>query len=616
MAAHLLVPVITAVVLYQYLQSISSAAVMHSLPFTRGKLFNSNFITGLLICTVPILVNGLILLLLSKPTFEEWGYGADMTISEIDVFTRADVLNWIGTSLLIVAVLYSIAVFTGIVTGNVFIHVLASFFFIFVVTALYAIFYMYFELYLYGFSASGQWEDICLAISPYTEILKNGGHFSSKPLLFYLFTFVAMYGVSSLLYVKRRLERASDSLVFDFMKPVICYIIAFLGMTLLGMYFYYLGDESKAYLYAGFVAGALIFFIIGKMIIDKTPRVFHLQTLKSFGIFALISVIFILGINYDIAGYEKRTPDPSSIKGAVLEENFDDIINRNYSHEEQLYLQDPANLAALAQFHCAILENRTRFEEESNNLYYARNISFEYDLNSLFDMSRSYTVDFDFYAKSPEMKQIFESLEYKTAISLYGLGAESFDEIELYPEHYMDDTPIVSKDAEVRELIAALEKDIRSMTFEEATSTRCHYASIGIEFTTTNKEGEKEERNVSVNIPYSFDNTITWLNARGYQLSLPLEQISYIDIFKIEPHGGSAIAVDKAIPEGTIKPVMHITDKGQIQKVMTQSDRVQLRENGVYSAEVFYKTNTNDPGMGEIQSLYLYLNEGLDFLKQ
>ncbi|MDD2484366.1 MAG: hypothetical protein PHQ50_05030, partial [Eubacteriales bacterium] len=431
MMAHLLVPVITAVVLYRYLQSVSSAAVMHSLPFTRAKLFNSNFISGLLMCTVPILINGIILLLICKPTYQVWNYDTDITTGMIDVFTRMDVLNWIGVSLLIVVVLFSIAVFAGIVTGNMFIHLMASFFFIFVVSALYGVFYLYFDLYLYGFNPSGQWEEICLGISPYTQVLSKEGHFTLIPVLYYAFTFVLMYVLSTVLYAKRKLERASDSLVFDFMKPIICYIIAFLGMTMLGVYFYYLGDESKAYLYAGFASGAVIFFIIGQMIILKTPRVFTLSTAKSFVIYALISAVFVVSLNYDISGYEKRTPNPTSIKSATISESFESVLRNNQTSEREL--QDPENLVALAAFHRSIVENRTRFEEESNNLYYSRTLSFEYDQNTPIDMSRAYTVDYDFFAQSQEMKKIFESLEYKSAISLYGIGAESIDEIYLYP---------------------------------------------------------------------------------------------------------------------------------------------------------------------------------------
>ena len=67
MGAHLFVPVVTAVLLYRYLQNSGSVAVMHSMPFTRLRLFNSGFASGIILVSLPIILNGIILLLLSKP---------------------------------------------------------------------------------------------------------------------------------------------------------------------------------------------------------------------------------------------------------------------------------------------------------------------------------------------------------------------------------------------------------------------------------------------------------------------------------------------------------------------------------------------------------------------
>ncbi|MFA7660232.1 MAG: hypothetical protein WCX60_03440, partial [Anaerovoracaceae bacterium] len=192
MGAHLIVPVITAVLLYGYLQKVSSVAVMHSMPFTRSKLFNSGFVSGLILISTPILMNGIILLLLSKPTYRQWGYAENLTISTVNVFSSGEVLNWMGTSILIVLVLFSVAVFTGIVTGNNLMHLLTSYFFIFLIPLLYAVFNFYFQEFLYGFDLSGNWLDICLSISPYTGILQSGGYFGTIAVLYYIGTILVM----------------------------------------------------------------------------------------------------------------------------------------------------------------------------------------------------------------------------------------------------------------------------------------------------------------------------------------------------------------------------------------------------------------------------------------
>ena len=79
-------------------------------------------------------------------------------------------------------------------------------------------------------------------------------------------------------------------------------------MTMLGFYFDVLG-KSEFYMYAGLAAGTLIFFIIGQMIVKKTPRIFNMKSLKSLGVYSLITVLFILALNFDVTGFEKRVPE-------------------------------------------------------------------------------------------------------------------------------------------------------------------------------------------------------------------------------------------------------------------------------------------------------------------
>ena len=644
MAAHLFVPVIAAVVLFRYLQSVGSVAVMHSLPFTRSKLFNSNFISGLLMCIAPVLLNGIILLFLSKPAYQEWPSETGTTLGTINVFSHAGVLNWILVSVLIVAVLYSIAVFSGIVTGNMFIHMLSSFFFIFIVTVLYAVFLMYFALYLFGFSASGQFENICMGISPYTEVLSTKGHFTLVPTLFYIGTFILMYVISAVLYARRKLERASDSLVFDFAKPIICYIIAFLGMSLLGVYFYSLGDQSYPLMYAGFAAGAVIFFIIGQMIIMKTPRVFNLSGVKSFVIFAVIAGAFLIIVNYDLTGFESRTPDPKHILSAACSENFDSVLNNGdfTSHK----LADPKNLAALVAFQKSVIENKARFEnEKTDTLYPKQNINIAYDLKGILDMNRSYDIDYQFYADSPELKQIYESLEYKATHSLYALGADKFTEITISNDIYQENQPIINNSADMQQFIACIEKDLRNMTFEQAVSLKRFYASVEIDYLYTDKDSAgpaKTQKSTTVNIPYSFANTIAWIKAHHYDkdLDLTADRIDYINIYPAT----AAIDVGSVVPDGdgytvvsksgdtsyydaqsyaekygktkiAAKPLMKITDKAKIQKILASYDRAQIDEKDAYAVEICYQTLATVSDADRTQFLYGYLNDGLAFLK-
>ena len=625
MGAHLLVPVITAVLLYRYLQNVSSVAVMHSMPFTRSKLFNSGFVSGLILITVPILLNGIILLLLSKPTYRQWGYAENLTISTVNVFSTGEILNWIGTSVLIVLVLFSVAVFTGIVTGNNLMHLLTSYFFIFLIPLLYAVFNFYFQEFLYGFDLSGNWMDICLSISPYTGVLQGGGYFGTIEVLYYIGTILIMLVVSAILYNKRKLERASDSLTFGFMKPILCYIIAFLGMTMLGFYFQVLGEE-KLYMYAGFAAGTVIFFIIGQMIVTKSARIFNREGLRYFLVYVLVAVLFLVGLNADITGFEKRVPDPQKINSAGFEAYFNSVMWRSGNSRGEALLTTPENLEALTEFHRSILDNRERFEQAQGNQF-TSSLQLEYDMKGLPDMNRRYIIDYGFWADSPEMKRIFESAEYKSKNSLYSVKADTYTRAYLYSE-ISSDRDMEIRDARlVEELVSCMEKDFRAMSYEDLVTLSPSYVSIEIQYTYTEEGvlgGTGNTGHMSFQVPLSGENTINWLKAQGYDFHLTADMVERIDIYA--PRSEDDRYPESVAVQGTKDmdyrgslPMMQIEDKVKIEKILQNYQTSSIDYNNSYEIRIQYKPIMDSSGATEYDTrsdyyIHGYLNQGLDFL--
>lgn len=608
MGAHLLIPVISALVLYRYLQSVGSVAVMHSLPFNRAGLFNSNFLSGIIMITVPILLNGILLLLLAKPTYRQWGYGYDITVDEIDVFTRSGVLNWIATSLLIVLVIYSVSVFSGIVTGNTFMHLMTSFFFAGLFTVLYAVFQVYFQQFLYGFTVSGQSMDICLSISPYTGILNKQGHFGPLAVLYYIASFLLLYTISLFLYKYRKLERATDSLVFNFMKPIICYVIAFLGMTMLGFYFHVLGN-SMIYMYTGFAAGTLIFFIIGQMIVMKTARIFNKKGLAHFLIYSLIAFLFIAGMNFDIFGFEKKVPRPEKTVAASVNNSF--LRTDSYSDNE---IKTRDNILALTAFHRSVLDNKSRFTKPDDDIYTGY-VGLKYSTGGLLDMERNYHIDYDFFAASPDLAKLYESLEYKSLKSFYGQGAKRFTQISLYPIYNTSDAPVFKNAKDIKELIACMEKDQRDMNFEDMISLRCNIINAEILFIREEDAvgGGKtpSESHLPFTITETCTNTLNWLESKGYDFRLSQEQVEYIDIFRIEKDNKYLNNKDRNFGDDSITPLMRVTDKKAIKTILGRFDSRLIHNEG-YRIEIKYRF-FDDTERYEI--VHGYLNDGIEFIK-
>lgn len=619
MAVHLLAPVLAATALFRYLQTAGSAAVMHSLPFTRAVLFNSNFLSGLLLAGGPVVLNGLLLLAIRKPAFRSFGYppGQGIDPAAIDVFSAGAIGNWILTSLLIIAVLFTVAVFAAVVTGNSAVQLMASYFFIFLIPLLYAVFHIYFQEYLYGFDMSGDWVDVGLSISPYTAVLNNGGSFSGIEVGFYVATILVMAILSALLYRRRKLERAGDALTVAFLRPVLSYIIAFLGMTLLGFYFKMLGDGS-VYMYMGFAAGTLVFFLLGQMIVRKTVRIFDRYGLQHLILYGVVAALFLVGLQVDATGFERRVPDPSRVDTAALQVGFGSLSDLSYRSgaEERGALKDPANLEALARFHRSILDARERFEQPVGlpNTSFVR---ISYDTGFPARMSRNYTIDYAFFRDSPDLAAIVASDEFKASLSLAELSSLPVQRITLFGDEYREGAAEIGNARWIDEFLAAYEKDLQAMTFDTYASLRPSYARADIQF--TGRDGKQGY--AGVRIPLTFTSTISWLEAHGYIFGVRADMVERIDIF---PAGAKdyyeetkpGVAYDSAYPStayGRI-PERTVTDPAGIQAILDRYETMPIDYGTAYTVEIVYQPVVLQGDLIGPQVLAGYLNENLDFL--
>ena len=622
MGAHLLVPVLAAVILFRYLQSTSSVAVMHSLPFTRAKLFSSSFVSGLILITAPILLNGVLLLLLSKPAFRQWYDGSVMTVDPVDVFTWAAIGNWMMTSILIVLVLFSISVFTAIVTGNNLVHLLLSFFFIFLPTLLYAVFNVYFDHYLYGFSLSGDWIAVGMDISPYTGVLENQGHFSSVAILYYVATFVVLYFLSALLYRRRKLERATDALTFDLLKPILCYLITLLGMTLLGFYFLTLGESRELYLYMGFAAGTVIFFILGEMIVTKTTRIFNREGLRNFLIYVALASLFLLGLNFDFTGYERRVPNPADVQSVQFHNSSFQLITYYPSvDDEDVPFHSSESRKAIADFHRSIVDQRAQLESNPGDSY-AGTVNISYETGSIFDLTRQYTMNYSFYQNNPYLKALFESKEFKFQMLTSRLAGKTLTSIYLYEDQYQEKVPEIRDHMAMDQLISCIEEDVQELTFEDYMSLRHPYVRAEIYYATGPSEEEGRQNgmgSISISIPESATRTIAWLDEHGYDFRLDPERIVSISIYPGQSKTDIPMQ-EKATADSLISPYegetpLHVmTDKETIRLLLSHWDVQAIDLTNSYRIEIRYTpVNSEEAGPNDL-FITGYLNGTLDFL--
>ena len=608
--AHFAFPVIAAVVIFRYLQGISSVSVMHSMPFTRAKLYNSGFISGLILIITPILVNGLILLAISKPVYNTYTNSAGIRVPDgVNLFARAEVLNWIWVSVLVVMVVYTVSIFSGIVTGNALAHLAASVWFNFLIPALYGVFIAYFANFLYGFNTRGSFEEFGLGISPILNLFQCEGHFSIHSTIYYILSALVLYGISGYLYKKRQLERATDTLVFGLLEPIICYLVAFFGMTVLGFYFQVLG-ESEMYLYAGFAAGTVIFFIIGQMIVKKTPRIYNAKSLKSFGIYALIAVLFLLGLNFDITGFERRVPDTKDVSGFTLTGDFDRLDPGYYFNSDsttifnngvELLYHDPDNIKALTELHKQLIEEKEHLEDLRD--VYSRSMKIAYNPDSLFPLTRKYEIDYATLKDSSQFKQIYESEEYRNYFAPDNLNYVKLNIIEVSANTPLAEPLELKNKKEVEEFMDCLNRDFKSQSFEDTISLHHEYATAEIytkyQSKNPNIKGQLIDGHISYRITDGYKNTIQWLEANGYgdRFNPKAADVEYIEIYHYVDNGdedGASEAEyrpDVSLEKVNEQEILKVTDPVEIQNLLDSYETDNINYKDYYYGTIFYKWN-------------------------
>ncbi|MDO4552326.1 MAG: hypothetical protein Q4C22_02205 [Bacillota bacterium] len=647
MAAHLFFPVISAVVLFRFLQGASSVAMLHSMPFTRQRLFNSNFLSGLIMLLGPILLVALILLAISKPVYDGSALYGGAAFAE-NVFSSAAILSWLGESAIILGVVFAVAVFAGVVTGNVLMHFLFGLGFNFLLPGLYSVLTWYCGEYLFGFISRGPWAELGRSISPYINGLSDE-HFSLAAILWYVFAFAALIVVSSLLYRRRKLERVGDPFTFNFLEPVIACLIAYLLMTLLGYYFGELTDDGQ-YVWAGYGLGAVLGFLIGQMIVKKSFRVFHRATLKGFCIYALIALVFFAFMLLDLTAFEKRVPELARVESATLESSWLDHSGVR-TEDGEGGLRQPENLAAAVAFHQSVVENRQELkalEEETRLLLVYVELS--ESLGSDWGFYRSWRLPYPFVRDSEALKTIAESQEFKGRLQISGEGLEGFglDYASLYNEQTGYGAVDIYGEEALAELVDCIIRDHEERTFEDMMSLSLPLCALDIVYSYKSEMASEGTVRSShyVQVTEGSVHTIAWLEENGYGRYLGTDPASvfyatvsevkdgvasyeevYDDLFLYEgdyaytkaaepapwtEEGNSASPVAPEPEEG----LLVVTDTEEIAALLEMAESESIdRENYYYvhlvMAPFAEETEEGQAGLlaGETLNLYFHLNE-------
>ncbi len=317
------VPLIASVTVMNFYHRQDRAIALHSQPLSKSRIFNSQILSGWLMCALPLLLTALLYLCFMTEcnvyTVTEYDnfYSGSPAAQSINIYTAANIARWLGSTTAMMTFFYGLYTLAGALVGTGIMQVLLSGVFFGACPMILFIAQGYCQEFLRGYSGMSQTaENLMLGANPAVQIFsKFGEMLSLKLCLIYLAAGVLALVLARLAYGKAKLEKVGDSMMFRTLEELITWLISFVGATACGMIFYFLLSETLPTLLLGVFVGLLATYFVVKIIIAKSVKVFSKRNLISLGIAALICLLFLAVTVFDLTGYHKRIPGESRITG-------------------------------------------------------------------------------------------------------------------------------------------------------------------------------------------------------------------------------------------------------------------------------------------------------------
>ena len=346
-----------------------------------------------------------------------------------------------------------------------------------------------------------------------------------------------------LLYGKRNLECAGDTMAVKAFEPVflICISVcsAAFATMFLSMFFGYRQEVLQhLFLICGLVAG----WFAGKMLLERTVRVFRLRNWLGLGALAAVLAVTLGLTHFDVFGIETRMPAAEDVKSVT----FGYSTYRGMSEE----LTDKADIEAVIRLQELALEDRLEdsgsFAQVGDALYshweaeelglldqvtyrYAASVMIHYTMNNGRTIQRQYNI----WGDGEEAEIVNEYLSRWEVVSLAGYygeltHAEAVGEIAAkdpistisvmgnpVPEEYCTQ-------ADIDSLIAAIKADCEDRTMTQRSAFHTGHFEFTYEDGTPGTSrsfwiefGGENYSSGSFDVFADSENTLNWLRERG-----------------------------------------------------------------------------------------------------
>lgn len=347
------VPVITAVLMMGFIHKESKALMLHIQPLSKNRIFNSYYISGWLMCIIPLLITTALYLLLSF---------------RIHAITRFDIIYWLLSSIAVMTWFFGITVFAGTLTGTAVMNLLAAGVLTIIFPVLVSIAEAYCNIFISGYYKMP--ECVTYIAENYNPMLnmlfRYGEEETGRTIVFavYFAVGVLLSAWGRRIYKTRKLERVGSSTLSKTFEELMTYLVVFVGMSSFGLMMWTFSD-SRLMIIVGMIIGTLLTLSIVKIIVNRSMRIFGRDFLRSLAVYSAIAVVFVALTVFDITGFSKRVPEASDVKSVEMGDFasfYDNFIDSGFTEESnvnsKMQFTSPESIDKIVELHNYIVDNK------------------------------------------------------------------------------------------------------------------------------------------------------------------------------------------------------------------------------------------------------------------
>ncbi len=509
------VPTIVAALAFRFVHSQKQGIATHALPVTRKQNYISTILASFTLMVLPVVLNGIILLLMSF-----FGYGK--------LFSPSTVAYWIFVNLTIIFIMFSVAVFSSVLTGNTAAHIVINAFIHAILPLIALTIALICDIFLYGFVRSDSFiAEKLLEYTPIVNIfikaydgLSEYTFFKNTEIWIFIIIAIIFYALAYILYKNRKIESCGEVAAFEIFKPILKYGISTAAAIVT---FAIMHSIELTLIPTVTIVGTItaIFYFALEMLFQKSFKVF--KKYKGYIVLAgALAVVTLFFAYTSIFGYETRIPSKTDIASVTLYEGYN-------GHEP--YISDGGAINDILEAHNAILSDipitNRDYEEGLRSVYLA------YKLQNGKALERRYMV-----SEADMNKMLSKMYEYED----YKYKLTGIDNINIENVVYLN---LVSRTGnfglsetiydDASALMAAIKKDISELSYNEIEKYDGKtYYSVEFSHNIVDNEKSKVFKNIEydnysnnvnpehiveffqLNINPNFKNAIKLLEEKGY----------------------------------------------------------------------------------------------------